>query len=126
MQVIAMTTYPAEEDDILAAERYYAKLESDLQHELDDYGALHPGCDEYQIEQMDIWHDPYVLISIISATIGDEWKVDDAVPIMDRLFAQQYILTSSIASETRYRKEWKTSWKQELDPATRRSGMDTV
>ena len=118
MQVIAMTTYPAEEDDILAAERYYAQLESDLQHELDDYGALHPGCDEYQIEQMDIWHDPYVLISIISAAIGDEWKVDDAVPIMDRLFAQQYILTSSIASETRYRKEWKTGWKQELDPAT--------
>lgn len=118
MQVIAMTTYPAEEDDILAAERYYAKLESDLQHELDDYGALHPGCDEYQIEQMDIWHDPYVLISIISAAIGDEWKVDDAVPIMDRLFAQQYILTSSIASETRYRKEWKTGWKQELDPVT--------
>ena len=118
MQVIAMTTYPAEEDDILAAERYYAQLESDLQHELDDYGALHPGCDEYQIEQMDIWHDPYVLISIISAAIGDEWKVDDAVPIMDRLFAQQYILTSSIASETRYRKEWKTGWKQEPDPAT--------
>ena len=59
-----------------------------------------------------------MLISIISATIGDEWKVDDAVPIMDRLFAQQYILTSSIASETRYRKEWKTGWKQEPDPAT--------
>lgn len=43
MQVIAMTTYPAEEDDILAAERYYAQLESDLQHELDDYGATASG-----------------------------------------------------------------------------------
>jgi len=34
-------------------------MEDALQDELDRYGEIHPGYDEVQVEQMEIWHDPY-------------------------------------------------------------------
>ena len=70
-------TYPAEEDDIRAAERAYSNMERDLQRELDRYERYHPGYDEYHVEQDEIWHDPYALIAIISARFGgEEWTID--------------------------------------------------
>mgnify|MGYP000332168692 CR=1 FL=1 len=43
---------------------------------------------------MEIWHDPYVLLALISARIGGEWTVDTAMPTLELLFEQQYKLTT--------------------------------
>lgn len=71
------SSYLSEDADMLAAEAAYCELEQELQYELDHYEALHPGYDEYRFDLDEIKHDPYVLISILTAfhegvfTIGE-------------------------------------------------------
>ena len=73
-------TYPAEDDDVLAAERAYAAKERELQDEMERYEQYHPGYDEYHVEAAEIWHDPYVLIAIISAYFdGQEWTLESVL-----------------------------------------------
>ena len=118
MQSLVIAAYPAEDEDLLAAERYYANLEKELQNELNHYASYHPGFDEYRIEADDIWHDPHALMALISAHANGEWTVDDAYGYMDRLFEKQYILTEDIEEETRYRREWVTRYRREEDEET--------
>ena len=118
MQSLVIAAYPAGEEDLLAAERYYANLEKELQNELNHYASYHPGFDEYRIEADDIWHDPHALMALISAHANGEWTVDDAYGYMDRLFEKQYILTEDIEEETRYRREWVTRYRREEDAET--------
>lgn len=115
----AIGTYPAEEADILAAERAYRNMENELQNEMDHYESFHPGHDEYRFELMDIWHDPHVLIAIISAYhAGEEWTIDSAYGTLKRYFELQYIVTETIERETRYRTEERTGQRQVTDPST--------
>lgn len=118
MQSLVIAAYPAGDEDLLAAERYYANLEKELQNELNHYASYHPDFDEYRIEADDIWHDPHVLMALISAHANGEWTVDDAYGYMDRLFEKQYILTEDIEEETRYRREWVTRYRREEDAET--------
>ena len=118
LESLVIGTYPAEEDDLIAAERAYCEMEDALQDELDRYGEIHPGYDEVQVEQMEIWHDPYVLLALVSARIGGEWTVDTAMPTLELLFGQQYKLTTAVEKETRCRTEWKKEYEQVEDPKT--------
>lgn len=118
MQSLVIAAYPAGDEDLLAAERYYANLEKELQNELNHYASYHPGFDAYRIEADDIWHDPHALMALISAHANGEWTVDDAYGYMDRLFEKQYILTEDIEEETRYRQEWVTRYRREEDAET--------
>lgn len=118
MQSLVIAAYPAGDEDLLAAERYYANLEKELQNELNHYASYHPGFDEYRIEADDIWHDPHALMALISAHVNGEWTVDDAYGYMDRLFEKQYILTEDIEEETRYRREWVTRYRRVEDEET--------
>lgn len=119
MNAFVISTYPAEEEDVLAAERVYAQMERDLQDELDHYEAFHPGFDEYIINAQDIWHDPYALIAIISAYHGgEEWTIDSAMPTLKRYFDLQYILTQEVTTQTRWRTETRTGQRLVTDPVT--------
>lgn len=102
---IVIGTYPASEEDVLAAEQAYRAMEISLQDELDHYTQYHPEYDEAVIDQQSIWHDPYVLMALISAGIGDSWTAESAQPFMERLFARQYEVTERIETQTRYRTE---------------------
>lgn len=114
-----MGTYPAEEADVLAAERAYCEMEKELEDELDHYEARHPGCDEYNVKAQEIWHDPYALCAIISAYLGgEEWTIDSAYPVMERYFKLQYVLTEKITTETRYRTEQRVGQQLVTDPKT--------
>ena len=106
LESLVIGTYPATEDDVRAAERAYAGMEQELQNELDQYERYHPGYDEYIVDADEIWHDPYVLIAIISACIdGQEWTVDTAYPVLEKYFRLQYVVTESVTTEIRYRTE---------------------
>lgn len=106
LESLVIGTYPATEDDVRAAERAYAGMEQELQNELDQYERYHPGYDEYIVDADEIWHDPYVLIAIISACFdGQEWTVDTAYPVLEKYFRLQYVVTETITTETRYRTE---------------------
>jgi len=118
LQAFVIATYPAEDADILAAERYYKGLENELQIQIDRYAADHPQYDEFLYEIDDIWHDPHALISLVSAHANGEWKIDNVYGFLDLLFEQQYTLTQTVESETRYRQEWVTHYEKIIDPET--------
>ena len=63
---VAGSTYPSRDEDMLGAEAAYAQMEAELQDYLDNYEATHD-YDEYHFDLDEIVHDPYVLISILTA-----------------------------------------------------------
>ena len=73
---------------------------------MDHYKRYHPGYDEYRVEADEIWHNPYVLIAIISAYYdGQDWDIDSAMPVIEKYFNLQYVVTETISTQTRYRTE---------------------
>lgn len=109
---LAGSTYPAKDSDMLGAEDAYAEMEADLQYELDHYESLHSGYDEYHYDLNEIKHDPYVLVSILTAYHQGEWTLDEVQGTLAMLFEKQYILTERVEVETRYRTETDT-WTDE-------------
>lgn len=95
------STYPCEDADMLAAEAQYCAMEAELQEKLDNYEASHDN-DEYHFDLDDIEHDPYVLLSAITALHGDTWTVGEVGGILQTLFDKQYILTETVVTERRY------------------------
>jgi cell wall-associated NlpC family hydrolase len=114
---IVSSTYPLEDADMLAAEAAYCGMEQELKDRLDNYEAEHD-YDEYHFDLDEIEHDPYVLISMITALKGGEWKIDEVGGILDMLFERQYILTERVTTETRYRTETRTGTRYVTDPET--------
>ena len=122
LESVVIGTYPAEEEDVRAAERVYAEKERQLKDEMDHYERYHPGYDEYHVEADEIWHNPYVLIAIISAYYdGQEWDIDSAMPVIEKYFALQYVVTETVTTETRYRTERQTGTRLVTDPDTGRT-----
>ena len=115
---LASTTYPSQDRDMLSAEVEYAGLEYDLQYELDHYERFHPGYDEYNFDLDEITHDPYVLISILTAYHGGTWTIAEVEDTLQMLFDRQYTLTETIETETRYRLETQTGLRPATDPYT--------
>ena len=105
---VAASTYPSKDEDMLGAETAYAAKEAELQHELDHYESLHSGYDEYHYDLDEIWHDPYVLVSILTAYHQGEWTLDGVQGTLSMLFERQYTLTETVVVETRYRTESDT------------------
>lgn len=114
---VVTSTYPLEDADMLAAEAAYCEMEQELKDRLDNYEAEHD-YDEYYFDLDEIEHDPYVLISAITALKGGEWKIDEVGGILDTLFEKQYILTETVTTETRYRTETRTGIRYVTDPDT--------
>ena len=102
------SSYLSEDADMLAAEAAYCELEQELQYELDHYEALHPGYDEYRFDLDEIEHDPYVLISILTAFHEGVFTIDEVQAELQMLFEKQYILTQTVEVEVRYRTETRT------------------
>ena len=104
---IAASTYPSQDADMLGAEAQYCEMEAELQRYLDTYESTH-NYDEYHFDLDTIEHDPYVLISMITALHQGEWTLDEVQGTLQMLFDRQYILTEDVVVETRYRTETDT------------------
>ena len=104
---IAASTYPSQDADMLGAEAQYCAMEAELQRYLDTYESTHD-YDEYHFDLDTIEHDPYVLISIITALHQGEWTLDEVQGTLQMLFDRQYILTEDVVVETRYHTETDT------------------
>ena len=104
---IAASTYPSQDADMLGAEAQYCEMEAELQRYLDTYENTHD-YDEYHFDLDTIEHDPYVLISMITALHQGEWTLDEVQGTLQMLFDRQYILTEDVVVETHYRTETDT------------------
>ena len=120
---VGATTYPAEDGDMLGAEAAYCSLEAELQNYLDTYESTHD-YDEYHYDLDAIEHDPYVLVSILSAWHEGEWTLAQAQPTLQMLFDRQYTLTENVVHEVRYRTETRTGTRTVTDPVTGESSTE--
>jgi len=111
LAAIAASTYKAEDADMLGVEAAYCALEDELQRYLDTYTRTHD-YDEYHFDLDTIEHEPYVLISMISALHEGAWTLDEVRGTLQDLFDRQYILTEDVVVERRYYLETDT-WTDE-------------
>ena len=100
LSVLGGTTFPAADGDMLAVETAYAAMEANLQNTLDNYGSTHD-YDEYVYDLDAIKHDPYVLISLLTAYHHGSWTLADVQATLDVFFDRQYTLTETVTEETR-------------------------
>ena len=104
---VGASTYPSEDAEILAAEAAYAGMEANLQYEVNNYSRLHPYYEEYHYDLDEVWHDPYVLISTLSAWHDGAWTADEVQGTLSMLFGMQYTLTETVVVEVRsYTDSW--------------------
>lgn len=114
---VSASTYPSLDEDMLSAEAAYLAMEQELQDSLNNYEAEHD-YDEYHFDLDEIEHDPYVLVSSITALMGREWTANEVDSILAMLFEKQYILTETVTTETRYCTETRTDSYLYTDPYT--------
>lgn len=115
--VLAGSTYPASDSALLNAEAAYTAKEEELQRYLDNYTGTHD-YDEYHFDLDEISHDPYVLLSLLSAMNPGDWTASEITRMVEDLFDRQYILTEFVETETRYRTETRTDYEYVYNPDT--------
>lgn len=99
---ITSTSYTAEDPDIRQAEADYTALEKQLEREMGSIEQTHSGYDEYRYDVDTIGHDPNELIAYLTVKFGD-FKPDEVQAALKDLFEQQYTVTLTPVSETRYK-----------------------
>ena len=104
---LVASSYLSEDADLTGAEAAYCGMEAELQEYLDTYEATHD-YDEYHFDLDEIEHDPYVLISILTAFHEGVFTIDAVQAELQMLFEKQYILTQTVEVEVRYRTETRT------------------
>ena len=115
---IITSSYLSEDEAMLGAEEQYCEMEAELQDKLDNFESYYPGYDEYNFDLDDIEHDPYVLISILSALHEAEFTLNEVQSTLQMLFDKQYILTTEEIVEVRYRTETRVGSYTTTDPET--------
>ena len=105
---------PAEID---AADLAFSELEMELQKEIDSIETDYPDYDEYRYNLDAIGHDPFALISYLSA-VHTEFTAADVQGEIESLFDEMYELTLNPTTETRTRTVTKTGTRPVTDPVT--------
>lgn len=97
---IMVSSYFAEDADIYAAEEYYTGLEQDLQARINRIERDYPGYDEYKYSMAQVGHNPYELISYLTAVYQD-FTFNGIKGNLDELFNSQYHLRITETIEQR-------------------------
>ncbi|GHV14327.1 peptidase M24 [Clostridia bacterium] len=98
---ILSASYLAEDADIDAAELSYTEWETDLQIQIANTETSHPGYDEYRYNVGDISHNPYELMAYLTVKYQN-FSGSTAQTELAALFGEQYALTFTPTTETRY------------------------
>ena len=104
---IAASSYTAEDQDINNAELVYTEWETDLQMQIDNAEADHPGYDEYRYHVGNIGHNPFELMGFLTASY-QAFQYEDIEAVLQEIFAEQYSLEFVEEVETRTRTETRT------------------
>lgn len=115
VQSVVGTSYLSEDDDILAVERAYVRMEDELDRRIDHIENEYPGYDEYRYSVDEIGHNPYALISYLTAKYVSFTPAEMQAEL-ETLFQEQYRLSITESIEIRYRTEVHTVTT--IDPET--------
>ena len=104
VQSVVGTSYLSEDEDILAVERAYVRMEDELDRRIDSIESGYPGYDEYRYSVDEIGHNPYALISYLTAKYVSFTPAEMQAEL-ETLFQEQYRLNITESIEIRYRTE---------------------
>ncbi len=99
LPVFVGTTYASSDEEIHAAEAAYCAMEEALDEQIRNIESVYPGYDRYIYQVDEISHDPYQLISYLTALYGD-FTYAQVEEELTEIFRQQYGLASRAAEET--------------------------
>ena len=122
---IMVSSYFAEDEDIYAAENYYNGLEQNLQRRINNIENEYSGYDEYNYNLAGIGHNPYELISYLTAVYQD-FKFNDIKSALDTLFNTQYHLQISETRQTRTDEDGNKYTYRILNVTLTNSGFTTT
>ncbi|NDO48083.1 peptidoglycan DD-metalloendopeptidase family protein [Lachnospiraceae bacterium MD335] len=114
---ILAASYLSKPEEIDAADLQLTRLELDLQNEIDRVETDYPGYDEYSYNLGAIGHNPFTLISYLSA-VHTEFTASGVESEIQALFDEMYTLTLTPDTETRTRTVTKTGTRTVTDPVT--------
>ena len=114
---ILAASYLSKPKEIDAADLQFTRLELELQKEIDRVETDNPGYDEYSYNLGAIGHNPYTLISYLSA-VHTEFTASEVESEIQALFDEMYTLTLTPDTETRTRTVTKTGTRTVTDPVT--------
>lgn len=114
---ILAASYLSKPKEIDAADLQLTRLELDLQNEIDRVETDYPGYDEYSYNLGAIGHNPFTLISYLSA-VHTEFTASEVESEIQALFDEMYTLTFTPDTETRTRTVTKTGTRTVTDPVT--------
>ena len=108
------TTYPSKDADMKGAEEDYLELEKELDKQIRQMESTHPGYDEYRYQLDEIGHDPYQLISHLTA-VYEQFTRGQVKAVIKELFKQQYVLNVWETIEIRTRMETRVGVRPTID-----------
>ena len=109
------STYLSLPAEIDAADLSFTEKEMELQNKIDRIETDYPGYDEYDYNLGAIGHDPYTLISYLSA-VHTEFTAAGMESEIQELFDAMYSLTTEEVEETRTRTVTKTGTRIVTNP----------
>jgi len=109
LNAVLGTSFVSEDRDLLQVEAHYAALEADLERNIDCIESDYPGYDEYHYEIDEIGHNPYELLSYLTAR-HVLFTLADVRNELNTIFSRQYSLNIVETVETRYRTEEQLVW----------------
>lgn len=114
---ILAASYLSEPKEIDGTDLVMTQLELSLQEEIDRIETDYPDYDEYAYNLAEIGHNPFTLISYLSAA-HTEFMADGVESEVQNLFDEMYTLTLTPDTETRTRTVTKTGTRTVTDPLT--------
>ena len=112
---VIATSFTAEDEDIHGAHGDYLALENALSQRIANIHNEFPGFDEYRFNLDPIGHDPFALISYLTARYF-MFTQDEVQASLAALFARQYVLTLTPITEIRTRTETREGTGTGTDP----------
>lgn len=101
LNAILGTSYVSEDADMLKVEAHYCELEDSLDRQIDSIDTDYPGYDEYNYEVDEIGHNPYSLMSYLTAKYVS-FTLSDVQNELSALFSRQYALSIVETVEIHY------------------------
>lgn len=109
LNAVLGTSFVSEDRDLLQVEAHYAALEAEMERTIDRIESDYPGYDEYHYEIDEIGHNPYELLSYLSAR-HVSFTLAEVRNELTTLFNRQYSLNIVETVEIRYRTEEQLVW----------------
>lgn len=115
--LLAATSYTAQDRDLLGAEQAYSRLEDGLRTQVEEVETHYPDYDEYRYEVDEVGHNPYQLASYLTARFGS-YTQEGVQGTLEQLLEAQYRLSMEEQAETRTRTEERVGTIIHTDPET--------